>query len=148
MAIKLSTGKIAFPIEFDNGDVQNIYFNPSDPDFPIRLKDFQKKTGERMKELDDIELTPEGTPKSVEMLEKFYELKKIVCEELDYAFSSDISQTVFKHCSPFAIVDGEHFITQFLKAIKPVIIKEIKKSTDNMEKRLNKHVGEYIKDET
>ena len=43
MAMKLSTGKIAFPIEFDNGDKDCIYFNPNDPNLSIRLKDFQDK---------------------------------------------------------------------------------------------------------
>ena len=28
--MKLSTGKVAFPIEFDNGDKAVIYFNPND----------------------------------------------------------------------------------------------------------------------
>ena len=32
MAMKLSTGKVAFPIEFDNGAKETIYFNPNDPD--------------------------------------------------------------------------------------------------------------------
>ena len=41
--MKLNTGKQAFPIEFDNGDVQNIYFNPNDPDLAIRMKDFQRR---------------------------------------------------------------------------------------------------------
>ena len=41
--MKLSTGKVAFPIEFDNGDKQNIYFNPSDPDLAIRMRDFEKR---------------------------------------------------------------------------------------------------------
>jgi hypothetical protein len=36
--MKLSTGKVAFPIEFDNGDKQTIYFNPNDPDLMIRMK--------------------------------------------------------------------------------------------------------------
>ena len=37
VAIKLNTGKVAFLIEFDNGDNQNIYFNPNDPDLATRL---------------------------------------------------------------------------------------------------------------
>ena len=28
MAMKLSTGKVAFPIEFDNGDKQSIFYFP------------------------------------------------------------------------------------------------------------------------
>ncbi len=35
--MKLSVGKEAFPIEFDNGDKDVIYFNPNDPDLALRL---------------------------------------------------------------------------------------------------------------
>ena len=61
MAMKLSTGKVAFPIEFDNGDKDCIYFNPNDPNLSIRLTDFQDKITERLKEFDDIEFVKVNT---------------------------------------------------------------------------------------
>ena len=42
MAMKLSTGKVAFPIEFDNGAKETIYFNPNDPDLFVRFSNFEK----------------------------------------------------------------------------------------------------------
>ena len=43
MAMKLSTGKVAFPIEFDNGAKETIYFNPNDPDLFVRFSILKKE---------------------------------------------------------------------------------------------------------
>ena len=51
MAMKLSTGKVAFPIEFDNGDKAVIYFNPNDPDLMIRIKNFNENVSKKIAEL-------------------------------------------------------------------------------------------------
>ena len=143
--MKLSTGKIAFPIEFDNGDVQNIYFNPNDPDLAIRMKDFQGKVESRTKDLDDLRLKQDGTPEDVEAIEKFRKIRDILCEELDAAFNGDISSVVFKHCSPFAIVNGDYFIMQFLEAIKPEIEKQVQKANASIEQKMQKHIAQYVK---
>lgn len=143
--MKLSTGKIAFPIEFDNGDKQNIYFNPNDPDLAIRMKDFQGKVESRTKDLEDLRLKEDGTPEDAESIEKFRQIRNILCEELDTAFNGDISAVVFKHCSPFAIVNGDYFIMQFLAAIKPEIEKQVKKANDAVERKMQKHIAQYVK---
>lgn len=143
--MKLNTGKIAFSIEFDNGDKQNIYFNPNDPDLSIRMKDFQDKVEDRTKDLQDLELKPDGTPESAEAIERFRKVRNIVCEELDIAFNGEISAVVFKHCSPFAIVDGDYFILQFIEAIKPEIEKHVKSANAQVEQNMQKHIANYIK---
>ncbi len=143
--MKLSTGKIAFPIEFDNGDKQNIYFNPNDPDLAVRMKDFQSKVESRTKDLEDLRLKQDGTPEDVEAIEKFRQIRNILCEELDIAFNGDISSVVFKHCSPFAIVGGDYFIMQFLAAIKPEIEKQVQKANSAVEKKMKKHIAQYVK---
>ena len=143
--MKLNTGKIAFPIEFDNGDVQNIYFNPNDPDLAIRMKDFQSRVEERTKDLKDLKLDNTGNPEDAEAIERFREIRNIICEEMDAAFNGEISAVVFKHCSPFAIVDGDFFIMQFIEAIKPEIEKHIKTSGARIEEKMQKHVAHYIK---
>ena len=143
--MKLSTGKLAFPIEFDNGDRQNIYFNPNDPDLAIRMKDFQGKVEARTKDLEDMKLKQDGTPEDVEAIERFREIRNIICEELDAAFNGEISAVVFKYCSPFAVVDGDYFIMQFIEAIKPEIEKHIKKSNAAVEQTMHKHIANYIK---
>ncbi len=143
--MKLSTGKLAFPIEFDNGDQQNIYFNPNDPDLAIRMKDFQGKVEARTKDLADLRLKEDGTPEDVEAIEKFRQIRNILCEELDTAFNGDISAVVFKHCSPFAIVNGDYFIMQFLTAIKPEIEKQVQKANTAIEQKMQKHIAQYVK---
>lgn len=143
--MKLNTGKIAFPIEFDNGDVQNIYFNPNDPDLAIRMKDFQSRVEERTKDLEDLKLDNTGNPEDAKAIERFREIRNIICEEMDAAFNGEISAVVFKHCSPFAIVDGDFFIMQFIEAIKPEIEKHIKTSGARIEEKMQKHVAHYIK---
>lgn len=144
--MKLSTGKVAFPIEFDNGDRQTIYFNPNDPNLFIRLKDFQKCLEARTAELKDVELKPDGTPaqgENVEMVEAFREMQRVICEEIDRAFGGEISGIVFKHCSPFAIVDGNYFIIQFVEAIKPEIEKHVKKANADAAAKMQKHIAKY-----
>lgn len=143
--MKLSTGKVAFPIEFDNGDKDTIYFNPSDPNLFVRFTEFEKKIDERLKDVKDYELNADGTVKSEELAESFKKINNIVCEELDTAFGSKISDVVFKHCSPFAIVDGEYFIVQFVEALKPEIQKHIKKAQAENAKKMEKHTGKYKK---
>ena len=143
--MKLSTGKIAFPIEFDNGDKENIYFNPNDPDLMVRMKNLQDKVSEKIKGLDDVELTNEGKPTQLSQIETFEKMQNILKDELDYAFGGSISEVIFKHCSPFAIVGGEYFVVQFIQAITPEIEKHIKKANSEIEKKMQKHIGKYQK---
>lgn len=145
MAMKLSTGKVAFPIEFDNGDKDCIYFNPNDPNLSIRLTDFQDKITARVKELDDMRLNAEGKPKDNSAIEDFRKFQNFLFEELDIAFGGEVSAVVFKHCSPFAIVGGDYFIMQFVEAIKPEIEKHIKKANADVEKKMAKHLNKYKK---
>ena len=50
--MKLSTGKVAFPIEFDNGDKAVIYFNPNDRGIQERIQGFEASIEKRIKEID------------------------------------------------------------------------------------------------
>ena len=143
--MKLSTGKVAFPIEFDNGDKQNIYFNPNDPDLMIRMKNLDEKVQKKIKDLDDVELTNEGKPTQISQIEIFEKMQNVLKEELDCAFGGAVSEVVFKYCSPFAIVGGEYFVVQFLQAITPEIEKHIKKANADVEKRMAKHIDKYKK---
>lgn len=169
MAMKLNTGKIAFPIEFDNGDIQNIYFNPSDPELGTRLIKAKDIISSRIEKIgtDNFELSNDGEPvdfksledtqnltdeqmdnlikKSEKFSEVFGKTKQIIFEELNNAFGSDISSVVFKYCSPFAIVDGNYYVLNFLEAIAPEIKKYINKANKEVEKKMQKHLGKYIK---
>lgn len=141
--MKLSTGKVAFPIEFDNGDKTAIFFNPSDPDLMSRMKKFTAKIGEKIKGIDDIELDNEGVPAQISQIEAFEKMQGILKEELDYAFGGEVSKEVFKHCSPFAIVDGEYFVLQFMRVVTLEIENCIKKANADAEKKMAKHIDKY-----
>ena len=145
MAMKLSTGKVAFPIEFDNGDKDCIYFNPNDPNLAIRLKDFQENVNKKMGEIEDIKLNNDGTPEDMKVIYDFEKIQNVLCNELDIAFGGEISSIVFKYCSPFAIVNGDYFLIQFIEAIKPEIEKHIKKANADVEKKMAKHLDKYKK---
>lgn len=145
MAMKLSTGKVAFPIEFDNGAKETIYFNPNDPDLFVRFSNFEKRVEDKLKDIDDFELSADGTPNNEELIGKFESINKVICEELDTAFASNVSSVVFKYCSPFAIVDGEYFLIQFVQAIRPEIEKHNKKANTELQKKMAKHTAKYTK---
>ena len=167
MAMKLSVGKIAFPIEFDNGDKDTIYFNPNDSDLASRLMSAKDKIDKKINAIntEDFNLLNDGSvemPKDIndvenlsneqhevlmkkaeQMIKLMQDTKNIIFEELDRAFDSNISSVVFKHCSPFAVVNGEYFITQFINAISPEIQKHIKKSNSDMDRKMAKYVNKY-----
>lgn len=145
MAIKLNTGKQEFQLIFDGGIVEKIYFNPNDPDLAKRLSEFQERMREKLKALGDMNLTADGTPDTTEMIEKYKQFRKSFDEEFDRAFNASISETVFKYCSPFALIDGEYYVVQFINGIKPEIEKHIKKATVEANKKMQKHIGKYIK---
>lgn len=167
--MKLSVGKIAFPIEFDNGDKDCIYFNPNDPDLATRLMNAQENISKKINALkaDDYNLKTDGSFDMPENIDGYNDLtdeqkdlitnraevmtkvlestKKIIFEEIDSAFNGDISSVVFKHCSPLAVVNGEYFILQFLNAITPEIQKQINKTNKDVEKKMSKHIAKYQK---
>lgn len=145
MAMKLKTGLIAFPIEFDNGEKDKIYFNPNDPDLFIRFADFEGKMNDRLSEIKDVELENDGTPKEKGFIEMMRGINKAICEELDIAFGNKISDVVFKYCSPFAIVNGEYFLEQFVMAIRPEISKYNEKANLELQKKKQKHIEKYAK---
>lgn len=145
MAMKLSTGKVAFPIEFDNGAKETIYFNPNDPDLFVRFSNFEKRVEDKLTGIGDFDLSVDGTPKNEEFLEKLDSINKVICEELDVAFASNVSDIIFKYCSPFAIVGGEYFLIQFVNAIRPEIEKHNKKASVELQKKMAKHTDKYTK---
>lgn len=135
--MKLSTGKVAFPIEFDNGDKAVIYFNPNDRGIQDRIKNFEASIDNRIKQINldkykerfnggatvdvDLENPEQLLELSADELEALYrradvlhevedEYNRAVCEELDTVFGSKISDIVFRYCQPFdtVIVEDEN----------------------------------------
>lgn len=132
--MKLSTGKTAFPIEFDNGDKAVIYFNPNDKGVQERIRNFEKSIEQRVKAIDvekyraridekmnfggDISDPDTLLKMSAEELRELQvrldavseledEYNKAIRDELDSIFDSNISDVAFKYCQPFDIVVAE-----------------------------------------
>ena len=135
MAMKLSTGKIAFPIEFDNGNKDCIYFNPNDREFREGFFNFENSLSKRTKKIDlekyktrfenmqenniqinsfdDIlNLTPVELKKLKEKMDVVEEIDKeyenAIKIELDNIFKSKVSAIIFKYCEPLDIVVVEN----------------------------------------
>lgn len=127
MAMKLSTGKIKFSIEFDTDEVGYIYFNPNNREFIKRVMDFENSIDARIKQIDvekykskiedgielsidfaDEEAIANLTPEQMASLKnKVFavvdidaEYQKAFKEELNDIFESDVSSVVFKYCEP------------------------------------------------
>lgn len=173
--MKLSTGKVAFPIEFDNGDKTVIYFNPNDNGIQERIQGFEASVEKRAKEIDfekyrdrldknittdigDIdsllEMSTEemnalqdkvGAARSIEQ-----EYNEIVREELDVVFGSKISDTVFKYCQPFDIViaedsKGNETREMYITHFMRWLAFELKKYGEKNKDAMDKHLSKYGK---
>ena len=145
--MKLSTGRVAFPLKFDNGDVENIMINPHDPKLQSRIKNFEASIKERIEKVNFErykDLFASGIKvdnldfdtllnMSQEDFEHFNEqadamanidedIEKEFCAEIDHVFDSDVSSKAFKYVPPLAMIpteDGgcEMYILLVLKAL-------------------------------
>ena len=131
MAMKLSTGKVAFPIEFDNGDIETIYFNPSDREFIKRVMDFENSIEKRTKQIniekyksqfddgininlniEDFSQIENMSAEEIASLRKKIgaivdidaEYQQALKDELNDIFNSDVSSQIFKYCEPMDMV--------------------------------------------
>ncbi len=169
--MKLSTGKVAFPLQFDNGDVENIMINPHDAKLRDRIKAFEPSLHARLENFnfekyksafaDGIDVSNLNFSKLTEMsdeeLEKITrqteaiselekELEKELCAELDIVFDCDISSKAFKYVPPLAVVENENgecemYILQVFKALAI----EIQKYGDKISTTTNKYIEKYPK---
>ena len=134
--MKLSTGKVAFPIEFDNGDKAFISFNPNDRGIQQRIQNFEQSVEKKIKEIDlekyrsrfedgkNFEIDLENPEKLLEMSPEELqalqnrldavadieaEYNQAVKDELDVVFDSKVSDVAFRYCQPFdtVIVEDE-----------------------------------------
>lgn len=169
--MKLSTGKVAFPLHFDNGDVENILINPHDKGLQDRIKNFETSIHARLEKInlekhkeafaDGVDISnldfSELMDMSAEELEKITkqtdamaeidkELEKELCAEIDSIFDSDISSKAFKYVPPLSMVTDENgetemYIMQVLKALAV----EIQKYGNKMSNATNKYISKYPK---
>lgn len=134
--MKLSTGKVAFPIEFDNGDKAVIYLNPNDRGIQERIQGFEASVEKRTKAIDlekyksrfegivpqiDLDNPEKLLEMSAEELSALQgrldavneietEYNNAIKDELDVVFGSKVSDVAFRYCQPFdtVIVEDEN----------------------------------------
>lgn len=169
--MKLSTGKVSFTMEFDNGDKGTIYFNPNDRGIQDRIKNFEKSVEEKTKQIDiDKHSSTLGTGVSFDLNNLFEmsgdelgklneqvqalndiekEYNKVVKDELDKVFNSNVSDVAFRYCEPFDTViveeNGEEkrelYILHFMRWLGAEMEKYAIKNKDAMDK----HIAKYVK---
>lgn len=144
--IVLDSGLETFEIYFkDRDESTEISFNPSDSDLPKRLFEAQKTIEEKAKEVKEFDLDENGIPDTEECIEHFNDVNRIVYDAVDYAFGNKISDKVFRHCSPFAIVGGEYYILHFFNRVAPLLQEIIAKNQKAASANANKHLAKYMK---
>lgn len=131
--MKLSTGNMIIPVEFDNGDKDSITINLSIVNLYDKFMEFETKAKERFEKID----------KKDDDIEAIKEAGKITCEELDAVFESEISRVLFKHNNPFDIVDGQVYLLQVSEALGAEIARLTEKNTKQMQKNMEKHLKKY-----
>ena len=173
--MKLSTGKTAIKVPFDNGDVGVVYISTTDRTIHDRINAFESKVEEKIKNinLDKYNAQLDGGLKaditeidavfemSADDLEKLNgqmtalneidaEYNRIVEEELDEVFKSSVSAVFFKYCQPFDVVviedeNGNEKREMYIMHLLKWLGHELKKNAEKNNSAMNKHIGKYVK---
>jgi hypothetical protein len=169
--MKLSTGRISLPLEFDNGDVEHISINPHDAGLQTRIKNFENSIRERIKKINlekykDAFVEGVDTSKldfaslmemSAEELEKITkqtdavaeidkELEREFCAEIDAVFDADVSSKAFKYVPPLAMVETEEGESEiYILLVMKALAVEIQKYGNKMNSATNKYTAKYPK---
>ena len=172
--MKLSTGKTAIKVPFDNGDVGVVYININDRSIHERLKAFQGNVEKKIKEinLDQYKANIEGANNiSLNNIDDIFDLSKsdlmsldsrveainaieheyncVVCKEIDEVFASPVSDVFFRYCQPFDVVvvedkDGKETREMYIMHFLKWFANELKKNAEKNASAVNKHIGKYI----
>ena len=173
--MKLSTGKVAFPLEFDNGDKAVICFNPNDRGIQERIQGFEASVEKRISEIDlekyksrlensvsvDVKnldaLFEMSADEMISLKEKIgatnsleEEYNKVVREELDSVFGEKISDVVFRYCQPFDFVitedsHGNEVREMYVMHFMKCLAVEIRKYSEKNKSAMDKHLSKYGK---
>lgn len=169
--MKLSTGRVSFPLYFENGDVEYIFINPHDSELQGRINNFESSIRERLRKIniekhkeafaDGVDIGSLDFTKlmdmSAEEIEKITkqtsamseidkELEREFCAEIDSIFDTDVSKKAFKYVPPLAMVeteDGE--CEMYIMLVLKALALEIQKYGNKMNDVSNKYIKKYPK---
>lgn len=146
-SINFDDGLKSFSINGDENRV--IRFNPGDVNLRGRAEEAQKRMSEWQKDLEAIELNPDGTPvnsdeQAVDVLLGFDTMLR---RELNYIFNADVYDTVFAGQSPLCIVGKEkQFLFEaFLESAMPIVGEELDAFNRDSQARIGKYTKGYRK---
>lgn len=173
MAMKLSTGKIGFPIYFDNGDVETVYINPYDNGLQERIRNFETSIKGRVKKINfekykdtfgsgfdvsslDFNKLVEMSEEELKMFENQTEvlnaidkeIEKELCEEIDNIFQSDVSSKAFKYVPPLAMIPTDENgkgCEMYIVLVLQALATEVQKYGKKMNKATEKYTSKYKK---
>ena len=121
-----------------NGDEKRVIrFNPKDFGILTRMEDTLSDFGEIEKKL------KESTEDN--LTEVLKEAEKSIHKKIDEIFNADVHEIIFNHQSPISLVGGEFLFMRVIKAIIPIVEKEVKKEMQSSEKRMSKYTEKYHK---
>jgi hypothetical protein len=170
--MKLSTGKTAIKVPFDNGDVGIVYINTTDRTIQERISTFESRVEEKIKNinLDKYKAQLDGGinldidalfEMSAEELAKINgqvmalneidaEYNKVIKEELDEVFKSPVSDVFFRYCQPFDMVvieddEGNEKREMYIMHLLKWLGYELKKNAEKNNSAMDKHIGKYVK---
>lgn len=151
--IKLDAGFESFDLEFKGlPERMKISFVATDYRLAAHFKQMQNAVSEKLQEAPDFDIDDNGMPDGAEYIQYMNELDNFVCEQLDRCFGIPISKELFKYCSPFAIINGERYVTQVIIRLAEVIQQaterqrreEMKKFKEKMQ-HMKPHLEKYAK---
>lgn len=114
----------------------------TDFEFFNRSKEAEKNITEivkRMEQLQKQNLSMEETFEQLSVLDK--EVK----EQLDMLFDCEVSKVVFGNKNCLSVGNGEIFIVRFMKAVLPVIKRDIEKEQKKSVQKIAKYTKGYTK---
>lgn len=136
-SINIDTGRKEISIIRDGENVGSIFFSPADPAIIARL------TGMR-KALAEIDFTKFDAAIQAEDCDAFAEEMKALDQriraQLDYAFGSPVSDTVFGSGFAFALSGGTSYAEQFVTGALKYIRAEAEKEQQAAQARQDKYL--------
>lgn len=167
--MKLSTGKIKIPLEFENGDIEYIELNPHDSELQKRIKNFENSLKKRFDKINAekfknvtientidldfdklVKMSPEELKKLEEqtnaIIDMDAEYEQKVCEELDSIFDCDFSKKAFKYVKPLNLVeDGKGGAEMYIMQVLQAVGEELQKYGNKMNNATKKYIEKYPK---
>lgn len=142
-SIRFDDGYKEFMINDDPNRV--IRFNPADYGIVERFNEARKDILAEIDKLQkDIDINPDGTAnvpedEMDEAATMLSQVRKLICEKVDYIFGSPVAEIVFGNQSPLSSVKGIPLFERFIRAAQPFIEKEVKTEQEASQKRINKY---------